>query len=390
MVYIYIYGVLELYTIFNIRRRGMFNPRLIILFAALLSELCMGKVRIPRPKSVKSKDRYVEFCSFCETMQRKIIAELEYEERIISSSSCPPAKFNLDPWERRTSTLLSSTGGLPLIEGEGVTAVLQGGQILEKAAVSTTFASGKLTAQRAEAISARRAKTAPLLVGTTYYAAALSLVLHSRSPMVPTFRADIRYFELEDGTGWFGGGADLTPYYLFDEDAKSFHSHWKVLCDKHAGGAGGTELFRHMKEECDKYFFIPSRGEHRGIGGIFFDDLDCLLSTSGESGLDAAMAFTFDVCTAFMPSFLPIARERNAIPYTPMQRHWQLLRRGRYIEFNMLYDRGVRFGLVPGGRIEAVMVSCPPLVAWDYNHVPAPGSEEERLMCILKKPRDWV
>ena len=336
-------------------------------------------VRIPRPPALKNRDRFIEFCTFATESQASIIAELEAQESSLSST----ARFDLDHWERFSSSSPSQ------VEGEGITAVLQGGNLLEKAAVSTTFTKGTLSAQRAEAISGRRARDAPLLVGTTYYAAALSLVLHSRSPMVPTFRSDIRYFELADGSGWFGGGADLTPYYLFDEDARAFHTHWKSLCGKHTGG--DDALYRRLKNECDKYFFIPARGEHRGIGGIFFDDLDTISdAATPDFGLDAAMQFSFDVSSSFMPSFLSIAKARSQLPYTPEQRHWQLLRRGRYIEFNMLYDRGVRFGLVPGGRIEAVMVSCPPLVAWDYKHTLVPGSEEERLMKILKSPQDWV
>jgi coproporphyrinogen III oxidase len=151
-----------------------------------------------------------------------------------------------------------------------------------------------------------------------------------------------------------------------------------------------------MKKNCDNYFYIPSRGEHRGIGGVFFDDLECVDGSnnsnkikSKNAELDLVKKFTYDICNTFMPSYLPIVYERHNLPYTEDERHWQLLRRGRYIEFNMLYDRGVKFGLVPGGRIEAVMVSCPPLVAWDYNYIPKEGKESE-LMKILKAPIDWV
>ena len=187
----------------------------------------------------------------------------------------------------------------------------------------------------------------------------------------------------------------MTPYYLFDDDAKDFHSHWKGVCDKHSDGSGsGSDLYRRMKEDCDRYFFIPARGEHRGIGGIFFDDLESMSTVAGAGAgtadLDKTMSFVTDVCKSFMPSYIPIVKRRCHLRYTKEQRHWQLLRRGRYIEFNMLYDRGVKFGLVPGGRIEAVMVSCPPLVAWDYNPKLIANSEEERLMKILKCPRQWV
>ena len=328
--------------------------------------------------------RFLEFCEFCTDAQSKIISNLENVERDLSTGS--NTKFVLDPWSR----------GRPesSVEGEGITSVLQRGNVFEKAAVSTTFTSGILSLERAKAISGRKMdpnNQSNNLVGTKYYAAALSLVLHSKSPKVPTFRSDIRYFELDDGTGWFGGGADLTPYLLFESDAKSFHNSLKKTCDKYS-----KTLYPQMKKNCDNYFYIPSRGEHRGIGGVFFDDLECIdeLSNSNtinskSSELDLVKKFTYDICNTFMPSYLPIVYERHNLPYTEDERHWQLLRRGRYIEFNMLYDRGVKFGLVPGGRIEAVMVSCPPLVAWDYNYIPKEGKESE-LMKILKTPIDWV
>eukprot|EP01041_Mallomonas_annulata_P006882 gene6882-13958_t len=311
----------------------------------------------------------------------KIISELENVDK--------KAVFVKDKWEKST--------------GYGITAVLAGGDVWEKAAVSTTIANGILSPERAASISS---KGRAAVAGDSYSAAALSMVLHSRSPMVPTFRADIRCFELSDGaTAWFGGGGDLTPYYLFDEDAVFFHQQYKSTCDKYS-----PALYPSFKDWCDRYFYLPARGEHRGVGGIFFDDLDTISdsrdtssrssssvngsssppSVVNEGTIDQAMAFTMDVCSTFMPSYLPIVHARKNLPYSEEQRHFQLLRRGRYVEFNMLYDRGVRFGLVPGGRTEAVLVSCPPLVAWDYNHVPVAGSEEERLMDILKHPKQWL
>jgi coproporphyrinogen III oxidase len=236
--------------------------------------------------------------------------------------------------------------------GYGVTAVMQKGDLLEKAAVSTTIVKGQLSTERAAAISSRTKRDDKITVGSQYFAAAISLVLHSRSPMVPTFRSDIRFFELggddeDERLGWFGGGADLTPYYLFDEDAQEFHSKYSSLCSQ---TEGGDALYRRMKNWCDQYFFLPARGEHRGVGGIFYDDLSSLKATAagdetaGLQGdkhsraveLDKAMKFTQSVCDEFMPSYLPIARRRRAQQYTEEQRHWQLLRRGRYIEFNML------------------------------------------------------
>eukprot|EP00808_Paulinella_micropora_P025030 g69283.t1 len=307
-----------------------------------------------------TSERFEEFSAFVLKLQQEIIAQLEEVDKTV--------KFQRDPWQRES--------------GFGLTAVVQGGEFLEKGAVSTTITTGKLSKERAESISARN-KDFVLAVGSPFYAAALSLVLHSRSPNVPTFRSDVRYFEVGNKTGWFGGGADLTPYYLFDEDAIFFHKLYQGLVDT----KGGSGTYAKFKKWCDDYFYLPARQEHRGIGGIFFDDLS---STNRSPHVDAAMALTIAVAQNFMPSYLPIVKKRRHLPYTEEQRHWQLLRRGRYIEFNLLYDRGVKFGLVPGGRIEAVMVSCPPLVAWDYNHVPTAGSEEARLMDILKKPCEWA
>jgi coproporphyrinogen III oxidase len=335
-----------------------------ILEMMSLAVVAISLLWISKSTSVTlGSSRFNKFAEFCLESQQSIIQQIEAEDRT-------QHKFCQDEWNKNDVAF-------------GVTAVIQQGEVIEKGAVSTTITKGVLSHERAQAISSRKQFDANALVNSTYYAAALSLVLHSKSPMIPTFRADIRYFELENGEGWFGGGGDMTPYYLFDEDATYFHSVYKTTCDKYA-----DSLYPRLKEWCDDYFFIPSRGEHRGVGGIFFDDL---ISIDGNTkNLDMAYDLTCDVCKSFMNSYLPIVRKRRDMEYNDKQRHWQLLRRGRYIEFNMLYDRGVKFGLVPGGRIEAVMVSCPPLVAWDYNHVPEKGSEEERLMKILKKPLSWV
>jgi coproporphyrinogen III oxidase len=196
-------------------------------------------------------------------------------------------------------------------------------------------------------------------------------------------------------TFFIKGGADLTPYYLFDEDITSFHEKMKSLCDSHSNSVHDnndgdhdddhdSELinYQKMKKSCDDYFYLPARSEHRGVGGIFFDDLPASQRT---------LAFVKDVCSSWMPSWFPIIEKRQPLDYTEQQRNWQLLRRGRYLEFNLLYDRGVKFGLANANpRVEGVMVSAPPLIAWEYNHVIEDGSEEDRLMKILKTPIDWV
>ena len=185
----------------------------------------------------------------------------------------------------------------------------------------------------------------------------------------------------------FSGGADLTPYYLFDEDIVSFHQKMKDLCDSHSG-KNNHNIKEHiidytkMKQACDEYFYLPARSEHRGVGGIFFDDLPAS---------NLSLSFVRDVVDSWMPSWFPIIHKRQPLEYSEKQRHWQLLRRGRYLEFNLLYDRGVKFGLANANpRVEGVMVSAPPLIAWEYNHVLEEGSEEERLMTILKSPIDWI
>lgn len=213
--------------------------------------------------------------------------------------------------------------------------------------------------------------------GDEYAAAAMSLVFHSAHPLVPTLRADVRLFQVA-GQSWYGGGCDLTPFYVNEEDATAFHAHWRDVCTQYQSG-----LYTRLKDWCDKYFYIPARKEHRGLGGLFFDDL-----TSKECGFDAA-EFTRAVGRGILPSWVGIAAARSSLPFTPAQRDWQLLRRGRYLEFNLLYDRGVKFGL-DGGRIESIMVSAPPLIAWKYNVQAEPGSPEAELEALLRTPRQWA
>mmetsp|Transcript_37029 Transcript_37029/g.51393 ORF Transcript_37029/g.51393 Transcript_37029/m.51393 type:complete len:361 (-) Transcript_37029:27-1109(-) len=306
---------------------------------------------------------------------------IDLQEKICKEASDADGSgkiFITDKWDRGEN----GNGGF------GITRVLQGGHLLEKAAANVSIIRGELTPTRAKAMSSRGRDVDPA-GGQAYNAAALSLVFHSANPMVPTFRADVRYFQVEGGEGWYGGGADLTPFYLFDEDAREFHSFWKTECDKH-----GDHLYSKLKAWCDDYFYIPARKEHRGIGGIFFDDL--MSNADAEKMGDTTLlscadpqGFTEAVARGLMPSYLPIADKRRGVEFSEAQRHWQLLRRGRYLEFNLLYDRGVKFGL-DGGRIESIMVSAPPLVAWEYNVIPDEETEEHRLMEILKCPISWI
>ncbi|KAL6763863.1 coproporphyrinogen III oxidase [Haematococcus lacustris] len=318
----------------------------------------------PSPASSPTPSHSQEFEEFVDYIQTTQQAILSAAEALDGSGR----HFQRDQWQRNPADANA---------GWGATCVLEGGRLLEKAAANTTVVRGTLSAARAQAMSSRGRTEVDPQGGQAYAAAALSLVFHCANPLVPTLRADVRCFQVA-GQSWFGGGCDLTPFYLFDEDAVAFHNYWKGMCDKHQPG-----LYPRLKQWCDSYFHIPARGEHRGIGGIFYDDL-----SSSDGGFDAA-AFTRDVGRGILPSWQHIAETRGGHPFTQAEREWQLLRRGRYLEFNLLYDRGVRFGL-DGGRMESIMVSAPPLIAWKYNVVPEHGSREAHLVDVLQKPRDWA
>lgn len=335
--------------------------------------LCpLGSVAAPSIENTtpvsKGSDEFNDFAKFLLSIQDEIC-------RAAEQADGSGAEFCVDRWERENG------GGL------GLTRVLEGGDVLEKAAASVSIIHGTLNRERAKSMSERGRGSINPDGGGSYSAAALSLVFHSRSPLVPTFRADVRLFEIA-GQRWYGGGADLTPYYLPDADIIEFHKRYRDICRTH----GTEDDYTKMKEFCDQYFYIPLRNEHRGVGGIFFDDLESF----GPGGAEGAGQFVRDVAKAFMPSYLPMAQRLGAKPYTKEQRDWQLYRRGRYLEFNLLYDRGVRFGLT-GGRAESIMVSAPPLIAWGYKKGAAPvspnseiGREEARLLEVLKKPLDWA
>jgi len=292
-----------------------------------------------------------------ERVQTSIISQIE---------SLETEKFTDDPWSHSSNSY-------------GRTRVITDGALIEKGAVSVSVIPlSNLSNSRASTISERGVEVLP---GTEYAAAALSLVLHTRSPIIPTFRSDVRIFSLiTDGVvtrSWLGGGCDLTPYYIFDEDVEEFHGMLKGLCDRN-----GRD-YEEYKKGCDDYFYLPARKEHRGVGGIFFDDLEFNSSTFN---------FVEELAEMWMPSWLDtIVERRKGQEWTEEQRDWQLIRRGRYLEFNLLYDRGVKFGLATENpRVEGILVSAPPLVKWAYNHKVAAGSEEERLQKILETPRAWA
>lgn len=247
--------------------------------------------------------------------------------------------------------------------------VLEGGRHIEKAAVQFTHSRGPALPPAATARN-------PELAGHGFQATAISLIVHPRNPYAPTTHANLRFFMIEADTPvwYFGGGFDLTPYYGFEDDARHWHRTAAAAVGEHHAA---------MKAACDQYFFLPHRGECRGIGGLFFDDW-----TTG--GFEAAFGLTRAVGDAFLPAYEPIFRRRIDQAYGERQRDWQLYRRGRYVEFNLVIDRGTQYGLQSGRRVESVLASLPPLVSWQYNRQPEPGSEEARLYTDFLPPRDWL
>jgi coproporphyrinogen III oxidase len=267
-------------------------------------------------------------------------------------------RFGDDRWQR--------PGG-----GGGLSRVMKGGRLFEKAGVNWSRVEGELPADFAEQLPGE---------GVSFRATGVSLVLHPRSPMVPTTHANIRCIEKGERT-WFGGGADLTPYYLRREDAIHFHRALADACDRHPDVAD----YSRFRAWCDQYFHLPHRGERRGVGGIFFDDLD------GGGRLEPALAFAEDAGRAFVTAYVPIAERRASESFGEVERQWQLLRRGRYVEFNLVYDRGTTFGLKTGGRTESILMSLPPLVRWEYDPPDPPvGSPEADLLEVLRNPVDWL
>jgi coproporphyrinogen III oxidase len=270
-------------------------------------------------------------------------------------------KFQEDQWTRAEG-------------GGGRSRVLSDGAVFEKAGVGFSHVSGASLPPSATAAR-------PELAGKSFHAVGVSLVIHPRNPYVPTTHMNVRFFiagEGETAIWWFGGGFDLTPYYGFEEDATHWHRTARDAC-----APFGDALFPKFKQWCDDYFFLKHRGEPRGIGGIFFDDLNA-------PGFERSFGLMRSVGDAFLPAYLPIVQRRREVPYGERERDFQLYRRGRYVEFNLVWDRGTHFGLQSGGRTESILMSLPPLVAWRYNWQPEPGTPEARLYEIFLKPRDWA
>ncbi|NJY61563.1 oxygen-dependent coproporphyrinogen oxidase [Salinimicrobium sp. CDJ15-81-2] len=297
-----------------------------------------------------------KFYAYIQNLQDRITANLEAIDG--------EAVFREDLWAREEG-------------GGGRTRVIENGAVFEKGGVNISKVYGPLAPAMQKHFG----------VGDVdFFACGLSLVLHPVNPMVPTVHANWRYFEMYDKSGntvdsWFGGGQDLTPYYLFEEDATHFHRICKAACDRH-----DPQFYRDFKNKCDKYFYNSHRGEARGIGGLFFD----YLKPSEEKSAEDWYAFVTEVGDSFLEAYLPIVEKRKDLPYKEEQRNWQEIRRGRYVEFNLVHDKGTLFGLKTNGRIESILMSLPPHVQWVYDHHPEPGSEEEKLVRVLENPRSWV
>ncbi len=299
------------------------------------------------------KDRFVQYI---EQLQDRITQELE---ELDGAST-----FREDLWER--------PGG-----GGGRTRVIEDGNVFEKGGVNISKVHGPLP----------KAMQSYFGVGEVdFFACGLSLVLHPVNPFVPTVHANWRYFEMYDKAGnlvdqWFGGGQDLTPYYLFEEDAIHFHNVCKRACDNH-----DPSFYPDYKAKCDAYFHNGHRNEARGIGGLFFD----YLKADGKMDMNQWFDFVTEVGDSFLQAYKPIVERRMNMDFTAQHREWQEIRRGRYVEFNLVHDKGTLFGLRTQGRIESILMSLPPKVQWRYDHKPEPGSPEAQLLEVLKTPRSWV
>ncbi|MCH9646050.1 MAG: oxygen-dependent coproporphyrinogen oxidase [Proteobacteria bacterium] len=273
------------------------------------------------------------------------------------------AKFIKDEWSKSNDS------------GNGLTRVLTNGDVFEQAGVNFSIVHG-------DNMPASATASRPELAGRSFSALGVSLVIHPNNPYAPTSHANVRFFiaerEGEEPIWWFGGGFDLTPYYGFDEDCIFWHKTAKEACDPF-----GEEVYSKYKKWCDDYFYMKHRDEQRGIGGLFFDDLN-------EGSFDECFSFMRSVGDSYINAYRPIVEKRKDTPFTDHERQFQLYRRGRYVEFNLVYDRGTLFGLQTGGRTESILMSLPPLVRWEYQYEPEPNTPEAQLYDKFLKPQDWV
>jgi coproporphyrinogen III oxidase len=270
-------------------------------------------------------------------------------------------KFISDPWER--------SGG-----GGGISRILTGGDVIEKGGVNFSAVWGKTPEPVLKTMN-------PGDAGTEFFATGISIVIHPWNPKVPIIHMNTRYFEMSNGVSWFGGGIDLTPHYVDPQDARYFHQQLKAVCDKH-----DPEYYATFKKWADDYFFIRHRNETRGIGGIFFDYL------KAQTGFTKAARFDFvkDVGSVFAPIYTSLMKKNHVLPFSAEEKQWQYLRRGRYVEFNLVWDRGTKFGLDTDGRTESILMSLPPQAQWQYNYQPKAGSPEQQTLELLRKEINWA
>ena len=297
-----------------------------------------------------------KFYHYIQQLQDTITSKLEAVDAL--------ATFKEDLWTRPEG-------------GGGRTRVIENGTVFEKGGVNISAVHGELPETMQAYFGVKDAN---------FFACGLSLVLHPKNPMVPTVHANWRYFEMYNNQGeivdsWFGGGQDLTPYYLFEEDAIHFHKTCKIACDKHH-----PTFYDTYKKKCDEYFWNTHRNEARGVGGLFFD----YCKATNEMTMQNWYDFVTEVGNSFLEGYVPIIEKRKLLPFTEAQRDWQEIRRGRYVEFNLVHDKGTLFGLKTNGRIESILMSLPPHVQWVYDHQPKTGSEEEKLLNVLKNPKNWI
>ena len=296
------------------------------------------------------------FSAYINQLQDRITSKLEE----IDGTS----RFQIDDWNR--------PGG-----GGGQSRIIENGNVFEKGGVNVSNVFGELPDSMKSYLKVEHEH---------FFACGISLVIHPKNPMVPTVHANFRYFELYDDNQtivdqWFGGGLDLTPYYLFDEDVVNFHQQCKSVCDAH-----DPSFYQTFKKKCDDYFWNTHRNEARGVGGLFFD----YCRANNERTIEQWYDFVTNTGDAFLACYTPIVEKRKDLPFNAEQRQWQELRRGRYVEFNLIHDKGTLFGLKTNGRIESILMSLPPTVQWKYKATPTPNSEEERLVRILQHPKNWL
>jgi coproporphyrinogen III oxidase len=286
------------------------------------------------------------------SLQLSIIEALESADGV--------GKFGIDEWKHEQG-------------GGGITRVISNGRIIEKGGVNFSAVEGVLSPTASKALQ---------IEATNFYATGVSIVIHPKHPLIPIIHMNVRYFEVDGGYYWFGGGIDLTPHYVNKPEARFFHGKLKEVCDQF-----DPEFYSKFKDWADDYFFLPHRNETRGIGGLFFDRL-----SSESTGLskDKIAEFVLAIGETFAPTYTALMLKNIDRKFTDAHRKWQSLRRGRYVEFNLAYDRGTRFGLETGGRTESILMSLPTTASWEYNYTPIAGSSEMETLNLLKKGIDWL